>query len=179
MKKGRKKILSSSETGKIAPEEPKKRGRPPFVSASEVVGRADDYRWTLDQVWDQLWPLLSQAQSENDIITALEGARPYEQKFIPDAKLIRDVLQEKLFPTRRQSRINFLADSIAAQGRVTRRRSRDICAAERAKAQAAHHIIRYEYYVECSCGYKGPSKNHACRKCGAAINLPPLLASLQ
>jgi hypothetical protein len=67
------------------------------------------------------------------------------------------------------ARINFLADSLAALGVVVPRRSRDICAAERAKAKREHHVIRYEFYVECSCGYKGPSKDHACRRCGAKI----------
>ena len=37
------------------------------------------------------------------------------------------------------------------------------------KRANAHHIIRYEFYVECSCGYKGRSVDHACRKCEARI----------
>src|SRR5438132_13441161 len=52
---------------------------------------------------------------------------------------------------------------------VTPRRSRDICEQERAKAKRNHHIICYEFYVECSCGHKGRSRNHACPKCGARI----------
>jgi hypothetical protein len=77
------------------------------------------------------------------------------------------------FPKRARAQINFLADSIAALGKVTPRRSRDICMLERMKAKRAHHIVRYEYYVECSCGYEGPAKDRACRKCGATI--PPSL----
>jgi len=30
--------------------------------------------------------------------------------------------------------------------------------------------LRFEYYVECSCRYKGPSLDHACPKCGAKIS---------
>ena len=41
---------------------------------------------------------------------------------------------------------------------------------ERDRFEHAHQIIRYEFYVECSCGYKGHSRNHACRKCGAQID---------
>jgi hypothetical protein len=51
-----------------------------------------------------------------------------------------------------------------------RRRSRDICQEERTKEKRAHRILRYEFYVECSCGFKGRSQNHACQKCGAEID---------
>lgn len=148
------------------------RGRPPMVRPKEIVGRADNNRWILDQVWEGLWPLLSRANSEDEVTKAFqEGAGPYTNQFVPAfSALILDVLREKTFPKRRKPQTNFLADSLAAVGIVRPRRSRDICAAERTKEQREHHILRYEYYVECSCGYKGPSKEHACRKCGAKIN---------
>jgi hypothetical protein len=79
-------------------------------------------------------------------------------------------LHDRKFPKRRQAQINFVADSLAGLGRIAPRRSRDICADERAKAKRAHHIIRYEVYVECSCGYKGRSRNHACPKCRTRID---------
>lgn len=52
---------------------------------------------------------------------------------------------------------------------------RDVCRRGRAKqrAKSPYHILRYEYYVECSCGYEGPARDNACRKCGAEINLLP------
>ena len=99
-----------------------------------------------------------------------DGARPYDQNFVPSlSALTLQVLRESTLPKRRKPLQRFLADSLAGVGVVTPRRSRDICAAERAKAESEHHILRYEFYVECSCGYKGPSINHACRKCGAKI----------
>jgi hypothetical protein len=85
------------------------------------------------------------------------------------APLILEVLKERTFPKRQKARINFLADSLAALGLVSARRSRDICAEDRAQAKRAHHIWRAELYVECSCGYKGHSLNHACPECGAVI----------
>ena len=152
------------------------RGRPPLMRPSEIVGRAQNYRMIFDQVWDGLWPLLAKATSEEDVSRAFhEGARPYRRgELVGRPELALRVLQEPKFPETRQARINFLADSLAGVGIVTPRRSRDICAlwrAEQKRAENAHYIIRYEYWVECSCGYEGRSQDHACPKCGAVINL--------
>jgi len=151
------------------------RGRPRKVRPPEIRGRADNYRRMLDHVWGQLWLLLAQAQTEEDVIRAFdEGASPYTQQFIPAlAGLILEVIRERRFPERRKPRINFLGDSLAARGMVRPRRSRDICANERAKQdnKSPHKIIRKEFYVECECGYKGPARNDACKKCGAEIPL--------
>jgi hypothetical protein len=145
------------------------------MSPSEIRGRADNYRRMLAQVWDPLWLLLAQAQTEEDVIKAFdEGASPYTQHFIPALTgLILEVMRERRFPQRREPRIHFLADSLAARGWIRPRRSRDICADERAKQdnKSPHKIIRKEFYVECECGYKGPAHQDACRKCGAEIPL--------
>ena len=125
-------------------------------------------------IWDRLWPALSTAQTVEEVTEAIkEHGRPYDQTFEPLAALILQVLRESTFPLRPDSQKRFLVDSLGALGVVSPRRSRDICAEERAKDQRKHHIIRYEYYVECSCGYQGPSKDRACRNCGAGI--PPSL----
>jgi hypothetical protein len=155
------------------------RGRPARVRPSEIRGRGDNYRWILNQVWDRLWPQLSKAQNKADVINALqEGASPYDREFIPIAELVPQVLHDTKFPKRRAAQINFVADSLAGLGWISPRRSRDICEEERAKEKRAHHIIRYEVYVECSCGYKGRSRSHACPKCGARIDfrLAPILS---
>jgi hypothetical protein len=152
-------------------DEKRRRGPHVRMRPSEIVGRAANNRWILNQVWASLWPLLSEAQNEEDVMKAFqEGASPYDRGFIPFlAGLVIKVMNEPKFPKRRQPRINFLADSLAGAGCVAPRRSRDICEQERAKAKRAHHIICYEFYVKCSCGYQGHSRNHACAKCGAGI----------
>ena len=151
-----------------------RRGRPPTIGASEVYGRAENFRDNLAQVWDRLWPLLSNARSEGEVTKAFQdGARPYDQNFAPGlSALTLQVLQESTLPKRQEPLQRFLADSLAGVGVVTPRRSRDICAQERAKRKRAHHIVRYEFYIECSCGYEGPSRNRACPKCGAEILFP-------
>jgi hypothetical protein len=153
------------------------RGRPWKIRAAEVVGRADNYRGILESVWERIWPGFSEANSEDDIVAALKNAVPYDTEFTPSALLILAVLKERGFPKRQWARINFLADSIAARGVVTPRRSRDICASERARVKRAHHVVRWEFYIECSCGYKGPSKEHGCPKCETKIEFPIHLGS--
>lgn len=152
------------------------RGRPARVRPSEIFGRADNYRFIFDQVWDRLWSLISRAQSETEVVAAFrQGASPYDGQFLPwVGELALRILREPKFPKRRSAQVAFFADSCAAVGEVTPRRSRDICAQERAKeklVQRAHHIVSYEFYVECSCGYKGHSQEHACPDCGAKIVL--------
>lgn len=148
-----------------------RRGRRARMRASEIRGRADNYRWIFEQVWDRLWPLLSKAGSEAEVTEAFEeGANPYQREFVPFAPLALKVLRERRFPKLPKAQINFLADSLAGLGRVAPRRSRDISSEEREKEKRAHHIIRYEFYIECSCGHRGQSRDHACPKCGTRIN---------
>lgn len=166
-KRDRKK--SKKTLDKSLPKRPP--GRPATVDASAVMGTADNWRGIFSYIWDAFWPSFSTAQSEDDVCDALKKAREYEGEFKPLARLMLEVKNHPKFPKRNaDARINFLADSIAGRGIVTARRSRDICAEERAKQEKEHHILRVEYYVECSCGHKGPSLDHACRKCGARIS---------
>jgi hypothetical protein len=148
------------------------RGRPPRVRRTEIRGRADNYRFILGQVWDRLSPKLLRATTDQEVIDSfLEGATPYAQEFVPSlANLIFRVLHDPKFPRRREAQINFCADSLAALGYVAPRSSRDICQEERKKEERAHRILRFEFYVECSCGFKGRSRDHACPKCGAEID---------
>lgn len=158
-------------------DSPKRRGPHRRIAPTTVLGRAENYRTTLGQVWDSVWPSLSEAQNAEDVIRALENARPYQREFGPWAAAILGVLNEKRFPKRKKPRINFIADSIAGIPNVSPRRSRDICIEERARIERAHHIIRFEFYIVCSCGRRGHSINHACPKCGAKIQIPPDLGS--
>jgi hypothetical protein len=150
----------------------RRRGRPTSLRYDRIYGTAKDLRLILNQVWSRLWPLLSTANSEAEVVEAFRnGANPYAERFLPYASIALEAKQDATFPKRPASQQRFLADSLAALGAASARRSRDICTQERMKAKRTHHIIRSEYYVECSCGYEGPAKDRACRKCGAQI--PP------
>ena len=153
--------------------EKRARGRPYKIRSSEVTGRAYNYRLIFSQTWELLTENLMRAKTEEDVVQAFEPTA-YKGEFEHIAQLILTVLKDPLFPKKsKQARINFLADSLAARGVVTPRTSRDICGKARAREQAKSQfkIVRKEFYVECSCGYKGPARNNACRKCGAEIPL--------
>jgi hypothetical protein len=149
----------------------------PGVIRSEIVGRASNYRGIFSTIWDTVGRQLLEADSEDGVIKAFEPEAHYKSDFAPIAGLILKVLREKKFPKTRQAQINFLADSVAGRGWISPRRSRDICEAERKKP--INHIIRQDFYIECSCGYEGPAYHKACPKCGAVsldLNCFPFLS---
>jgi hypothetical protein len=158
------------------------RGRPYHVRHSEVIGRAQNYRMIFHQVWPALRGPLISANEAGEVAEAFEKhAQAYAREFVP--RLTEDILKlmhEPKFPERPHAQIKFLADSLAGRPNVEARTSRDICGEGRAKerAKSPHQIIRKEFYIECSCGYKGPALNDACRKCGAQISyLPEILSN--
>lgn len=150
------------------------RGRPAKIPSSTVIGRANNYRIQLKEVWNKLEDPLLAAKTVEDVITAFENyGKPYANGFVPSrASDVLALIYAKSFPKDSEARINFLADSLGGRPNVTLRSSRDICGRERAKERlkSRYKILRKEYYVECSCGYKGPARDNACRNCGAEIS---------
>lgn len=143
-----------------------KRGRPREIDPRTVVGSADHYRIAFRHFWSRLGARLLAAQSSEEVARAVrEEAAGISASLDPFSELILKIVKDPKFPRARStSQIHFLADSLGGQGYVTPRRSREICAEERAKKR--HFIVRRECYIECSCGYKGPALDGACRDCG-------------
>ncbi len=137
------------------------RGRPQKIPRNWVTGRAYNYRIQLSQVWPRLEGSLLGAQTEEEVTDAFENhAKPYAQNFVPAmASDILALIRHSKFPKRPEARINFLADSLGGRPDISLRTSRDICERDRAKQRrkSPHKILRHEFYVECSCGYKGPA----------------------
>ncbi len=142
------------------------KGRPARIDPNIVVGSADAFRAWFHQFWAKLGPRFLRAKSCEDIEKAIkEDAPTIGGSLMHHSALILAVVHDRRFPrARTESQIHFLADSLGGQGFVTPRRSREICAKERAKVRNV--IVRREYYIECSCGYKGPALDGACRECG-------------
>jgi hypothetical protein len=152
---------------------PKTPGRPWRARPSEVSGRSYNLRLQFGQIWDTVERALLDAQTAVDVLKALDLAGQYWRSELGPGEipsLILTILRDPKFPKkRRQQQINFLADSLAAWGTVSPRRSRDICEQERKKEKKGHQILRREFYIECSCAYQGPARDNACRNCGAQI----------
>jgi hypothetical protein len=153
------------------------RGRPWTVRASEIPGRASSFQIMFENIWGRIGPELCRATSEDEILATIQKANPYDRELTAWASLILEVVKSYNFPKTQKAQIKFLSDSIAALGKVSPRRSRDICATERLKRKQAHHVLRFEFFIECSCRYKGHSQDHACPKCGAQIQFPLNLGS--
>ena len=175
-RKKSKKMLKN-ELDAFSPKQPV--GRPACMPVSEIAGRSYNLRLQFGQIWDTVGENLMRAQTGEDVLKALVLAGQYWRNELGPGTIpsfILTILRDPKFPKkRRQQQINFLADSLAAWGTLSPRRSRDICEQERRMEKKAHHIIRREFYIECSCGYEGPALNDACRNCGAKI--PDLIAS--
>lgn len=148
------------------PGKKKERGRPRHIDPHTVVGTANTYRAWFTQFWPKLGSRLLGAQCAEEVATAVrEEAAGISTSLDPYWELIFKIVNDRKFPgSRSASQIHFLADSLGGQGLVTPRRSREICAEERAKER--HVIVRREFYIECSCGYKGPALDGCCRDCG-------------
>ncbi|MGB7081941.1 MAG: hypothetical protein WBD54_09920 [Candidatus Acidiferrales bacterium] len=166
-----KKVRKNTKKALDTHAEKRGRGRPRWVDPGETKARGDNYQGIFNMVWDTLYPLLSKAQTDEEVIRSFEeGAGSYSRHFMPKfAPLVLKVLRERTFPKKGTTQANFMADSLAAYGDVSARRSRDICQQERLKGHKTHHIIRYDFKIECSCGYKGFSRDHACPRCKAKV----------
>jgi len=154
---------------KPALRKPKKRGRK-GIDRYIVERSADNYRRLLTTAWPKLSGLLLPAESPDDVTKAFqEGAKIMNVNVLVPrlSTFIFDIIHDPRFPhARAKAQIKFLADSLGADGAVTARRSREICAEERAVVR--HKILRREFYVECTCGYQGPALDGACRQCGTS-----------
>ena len=142
------------------------RGRPRLIEPSVVIESAGTYAGWLRQYWPKLGQRLLSAQSVEELNHDIQQEAPdIGASLAPLAALMLTTIHDRRFPQfRSEAQIQFLADSMGAQGLVTPRRSREICAKERNTIK--HVIVRREYYIECSCGYKGPALNGECRNCG-------------
>jgi hypothetical protein len=164
MKKVRKKSKRVLDTFWQEP----RRGRP-GVSAYEIAGRADNLRYQFGIQWQKIGEGLLTAKTVADVNALLTGSY-LERELLPHlAKTVLTTLNDPKFPKRSKAQINFLADSLAALGEVSPRRSRDICTAERTRRKTQHRIIRQDFYIECTCSYEGPAKHSKCPGCGTAV----------
>jgi hypothetical protein len=147
--------------------EKKLRGGQRRVNPRLVVGTANALRTQFSVAWRSVGNQLLSARSPEQVMAVLkkDGGAIGGLKDLEFSTRVFEVIRDPKFPNlRSKSQVNFLADSLAASGLVTFRRSREICAQERRKVR--HVIVRREFYIECTCGYSGPAFHGACPECG-------------
>ena len=142
------KVSPKNQNRQIALDTPR-RGRPGISPDEypEILGRAEHFRYMLSEttrtpgkdkpesLWDKVREPLLGARTEEEVENALKHER-YGQDFVPHLnRQILKTINDPRFPKNSDARVNFLADSIAALGRVSPRRSRNICQKQRRKRE--------------------------------------------
>jgi hypothetical protein len=151
----------------------KKAGPKEKIGRAEVANRAYDLKLTFEIAGNQLdWPKLVASKSTEEVEAAFETMdEGYRRKTLSRADLILKCLRDHQFPKlNRKAQEQFIAESLAGDGRISLRRSRDICQEERARKKRQGTILRREFYIVCSCEYEGPALHDTCPECGAEVS---------
>ncbi len=163
----------SNGSESVLTEAQKRRGPKEKIGRSEVANRAYDLRLTFRIAGKQVdWPKLLASKSTEEVEAAFESMdEGYRRKFLHRTEMILRCLRDRHFPkSKRKAQEQFIAESLAGDGRISLRRSRDICQRERTRRKRQGEILRREFYVVCSCSYRGPALHDACPKCGAEVS---------
>jgi hypothetical protein len=144
------------------------RGRPAIVEPSLILKRANYLNVNLGRALDTLGPALIAAGDTTDVAKAFDNAHIGQVASPELFPLVLEVVHDRDFPKTPKAQARFLAESLSGWGVMSPRRARDVCAAERQKP-LPNRILRLEFYIECSCGYSGPSRDWGCPKCPAVI----------
>jgi len=166
MKKSKRFLREAQSVPEVLVKKPQ-RGRPPTVNRGEISNRAYYWGQTFEREWEELQRALLSSKTEIEIKNALkESHSNLADDLAHLTPLILEVRKETTFPKTRKAQIKYFAESLAALGAVSLRRSRDICADVR--KHPIHQIIRRDYFIECSCKYQGPAYRGSCPKCGTS-----------
>ena len=153
------------------------RGRKPRIHAENVVRAANELFTLLEFCKDRIdWGKLELAKTVNEAASAIERVpSPYRERLNLWLTAIPEWALEGKFPkTNLERKMRHLADSVAAEGFLTPRRCRDVCLEERKRQAQPGMIFRREFYIECTCGYRGPAKGGGCLQCGTRRLSPEL-----
>jgi hypothetical protein len=165
----------SANTALTASEET--RGRKRRIHPEHVLRAANDLLKILEVCKSQIdWDKLEIAKTEEEAGSALERVPPpYRERLNLRLAAIPEWALEGKFPkTNLERKMRHLADSVAAEGFLTPRRCRDVCLEERKRQEKIGMIFRREFYIECTCGYRGPAKGGGCPECGTKRLAPEI-----
>lgn len=155
----------------------KRRGRKPILLPEEVLEHAEFMLKVVASLKDEIaWDKLEAARTEAEAESAITRVPPFYREILKDRfAAILTWVREGKFPRKNLKRkMHHFADSIAADIFMSPRRSRDICSEERKRVQNATTLLCREFYIECTCGYRGPARRGSCRRCGTRRLSPGL-----
>jgi hypothetical protein len=153
------------------------RGRKRRIHPENVVMAANELLKLLESCKDQIeWGRLEVAKNAGEVASAFERVPPpYRERLNLWADTIPEWALEGKFPkTNLEQKMHHLANSVAAEGLLTPRRCRDVCLEERKRQEKLGMILRREFYIECSCTYRGPAKGGGCPQCGTKRLAPEI-----
>jgi hypothetical protein len=145
------------------------RGRKRRIHSANVVRAANDLFEILELCKEQIdWGKLETSRTEEEAASAFERVPPrYRERLNLWLAAIPEWALEGKFPsTNLERKMRHLADSVAAEGVLSPRRCRDVCLEERKRQGRLGMIFRREFYIECTCGYRGPAQGGGCPQCG-------------
>ena len=160
-------LLTIIRTKTAKQQETKQRGRPSTMKPEEITGRARHYNLILTQSKDLIkWDRLPSARTDGDLEVVFANIPYYRDSYFrPIFSLMLQAIREPTFPKAdAEAMIQFLAESLAGNGVISLRRSRDICLRERTRPSEPK-IVRRENWIVCECGYRGFSFCDECPDC--------------
>jgi hypothetical protein len=157
-----------------------KRGRKRALNPETVVEHADYVLKVVASLKDRIeWDKLEAARTEAEAESAIARVPPFYREILRDRlDAILMWVREGKFPKKNLERkMRHLADSIGGDTLISPRRSRDICYEYRKRpvSKQVGMLLCREFYVECTCGYRGPASRGACARCGTRKPSPELL----
>ena len=157
-----------------------KRGRKRTLEPETVVEHADYVLKVVASLQDRIeWDKLEAARTEAEAEAAIARVPPFYREILKDrlAAILMWVREGKFPKKNLERKMRHLADSVARDVLLSPRRSRDICHEYRKRPVSTKvgMILCREYYIECTCGYRGPASRGACARCGTRKPSPGLL----
>jgi hypothetical protein len=157
-----------------------RRGRKRALKPETIVEHADYVLKVVASLRDRIaWDKLEAAKTEAEAESAIARVPPFYREILKErlAAILMWVREGKFPKKNLERKMRHLADSIAGDVLISPRRSRDICYEERKRpaSKKVGMILRREFYIECTCGYRGPSNRGACARCGTRKPSPELL----
>ncbi len=155
------------------------RGRKPVLFPEEVLEHAEFILKVVVSLKDRIaWDKLEVAKTEAEAEAAIARVPLFYRKILKDRlTAILTWVREGKFPRKNLKRkMHHFANSIAADVFLSPRRSRDLCSEQRRRkrVEKPKMLLCREFYIECTCGYRGPARRGGCRRCGTQKLSPSL-----